>query len=205
MKQKRKGRFLTFIFSLLPGAAEMYMGFMKNGVTLMAVFFLVFAPVLVWGGMDFLIMLGAVIWFYGFFHARNYAGMTDEEFYSMEDKYIWEEFSELKGVNFTNATAKKVIAAVLILLGLGQLWNYFSGIIYNLIPGDYWNDIYPVVSQIPQVVIAVLFVIAGVFMIKGKKQQLNAAPDVEIKRIAELPPKQETPVEVVDSDQTKEA
>ena len=36
---KKKSGFWTFIFSLLPGAAEMYMGFMKMGVSLMGLFF----------------------------------------------------------------------------------------------------------------------------------------------------------------------
>ena len=38
MKQQKKGKFFTFIFSFIPGAAEMYMGFMKQGVSLMADF-----------------------------------------------------------------------------------------------------------------------------------------------------------------------
>ena len=41
MKTKKKNRFLTFCFSMLPGAAEMYMGFMKTGVSLMSLFMLV--------------------------------------------------------------------------------------------------------------------------------------------------------------------
>ena len=205
MKQKKKSRFFTFLFSLLPGAAEMYMGFMKNGFSLMILFFLSFVPMIFFSSLEFLMVLGVVIWFYGFFHARNYAGMNDADFEAMDDHYIWEEFNEFKGVNFKNATAKKILAAILILLGVGQLWNYFSDIIYGLIPGDYWNDIYPVVSQIPQVVIAVLFVVAGVAMIKGKKKELNDAPDVEVKYITEIPQKQEAPVEVVDSTQSKEA
>ena len=42
MKTKKKNRFLTFCFSMLPGAAEMYMGFMKTGVSLMSLFMLVY-------------------------------------------------------------------------------------------------------------------------------------------------------------------
>ncbi len=205
MKQKRKNKFFTFIFSLLPGAAEMYMGFMKNGFTLMILFFLSYIPVLFFSSFDFLMALGVVIWFYGFFHARNYACMSDEEFEAMDDHYIWEEFDELKGMKFANKSVKKIIAVVLILLGVGQLWNYFSSAVYNLIPGEYWDSIYPVVSKIPQVVISVLLVVVGVAMIRGKKRELNQAPDVEIKRITELPQKQESPVEVVDSTQSKEA
>lgn len=35
---KKKNAILTFIFSMLPGAGEMYMGFMKQGVSLMSMF-----------------------------------------------------------------------------------------------------------------------------------------------------------------------
>ena len=57
MKQKKKSRFLTFIFSFLPGAAEMYMGFMKNGFSLMMIFFLSFIPAMLFDGLGFLMML----------------------------------------------------------------------------------------------------------------------------------------------------
>ena len=204
MKQKRKNRFFTFIFSCLPGAAEMYMGFMKNGVTLMICFFLSFVPMLFFRSLDFLMALGVVIWFFGFFHARNFAGMSDAEFDAMEDKYIWEEFPEIGNIRIANTTVKKCIAAVLIILGCGQLWNYFSGIIYNMIPQNIWSDIYPVIEGIPSVVIAILFVAVGVFMIRGKKKELDIAPTVEVQRIAEILPKQEEPQVVADSE-TKEA
>ena len=37
MTRKKRG-FWTFIFSLIPGAGEMYLGFMKRGVSTMLVF-----------------------------------------------------------------------------------------------------------------------------------------------------------------------
>ena len=40
MKPTKKNNFFTFIFSFLPGAAEMYMGFMKNGFSILAIFFI---------------------------------------------------------------------------------------------------------------------------------------------------------------------
>jgi TM2 domain-containing membrane protein YozV len=205
MKQKRKNRFFTFIFSCLPGAAEMYMGFMKNGLTLMIFFFLSFVPIVFFSSFEFLMALGLVIWFFGFFHARNYASMTDAEFDAMEDRYIWEEFPELGNIRIANTTVKKVIAAILIILGCGQLWRYFSGIIYNLIPQNIWNDIYPVVEGIPSVAIALLFITVGVLMVRGKKRELDIAPTVEIQRISEITPKQEEKPEVVADSETKEA
>ena len=40
MMRHKKNRFWTFLFSLFPGAGEMYMGFMKQGVSLMTLFLL---------------------------------------------------------------------------------------------------------------------------------------------------------------------
>ena len=44
MKNK-KSRFWVFVFSFLPGAGEMYMGFMKMGLSLMLGFMLTVAVV----------------------------------------------------------------------------------------------------------------------------------------------------------------
>lgn len=42
--RKRKNGFWTFVFSFIPGCAEMYMGFMKMGLSLMVAFFGLWAP-----------------------------------------------------------------------------------------------------------------------------------------------------------------
>ena len=186
MKQKKKNRFFTFIFSFLPGAAEMYMGFMKNGFSLMLCFLLPFALVVIYGGLDFLMPICAVMWFYGFFHARNYAGMDDMTFDAMTDKYIWEEFSDLNFNKVSGKTAKKWIAAALIVIGAALIWDYFSGILYRLIPEGYWDDIYPALSNIPQVVISILMVIVGIRMVVGKKKELDTTSDVDVKPIADI-------------------
>ena len=41
--QKQKRGFWLFIFSLIPGAGEMYMGFKKQGISIMFLFWGVFA------------------------------------------------------------------------------------------------------------------------------------------------------------------
>lgn len=186
MKQKKKNRFFTFIFSFLPGAAEMYMGFMKNGFSLMLCFLLPFALIVIYGGLDFLMPICAVMWFYGFFHARNYAGMDDMTFDAMTDRYIWEEFSDLNFNKVSGKTAKKWIAAALIVIGAALIWDYFSGILYRLIPEGYWDDIYPALSNIPQVVISILMVIVGIRMVVGKKKELDTTSDADVKPIADI-------------------
>jgi len=162
------------------------MGFMKNGFSLMLCFLLPFALIVIYGGLDFLMPICAVMWFYGFFHARNYAGMDDMTFDAMTDKYIWEEFSDLNFSKVSGKTAKKWIAAALIVIGAALIWDYFSGILYRLIPEGYWDDIYPALSNIPQVVISILMVIVGIRMVVGKKKELDTTSDVDVKPIADI-------------------
>ena len=186
MKQKKKNKFFTFMFSLIPGAAEMYMGFMKSGLSLILLFFFTFTPILFWGSLEFLMTFSVVLWFYGFFHARNYAGMDDQEFDGMEDKYIWEEFADIKWLKVQNKSVRKWVAAILILIGAAQLWDYFSDIIYRLIPEYWWDDFYPAVSNIPQVVISILLIVIGIRMIAGKKRELDIAYEADAKPVTEI-------------------
>lgn len=88
MKTKKKNRFLTFCFSLMPGAAEMYMGFMRTGTELM-LFFLGMIMIPSFLGLEGLSILAVVIWAYGFFHANHLASLSDEEFAQVEDNDIF--------------------------------------------------------------------------------------------------------------------
>ena len=87
MTKKRNG-FLRFCCSLLPGAGEMYMGFMKMGLSLMSMFFgiIVAASIFELGPLA---VLAVIAWFYSFFHVHNLAGLSDEEFYAVEDDYLF--------------------------------------------------------------------------------------------------------------------
>lgn len=173
MKPKKKNKFFTFLCSFLPGAAEMYMGFMKMGISLLVVFFAGFAlPVLIQAS-DVFICLTFIIWIFGFFHARNLATTDEQEFEKIQDQFIWEEYTEGKLVNISGKTGRKVLAWVLIFLGATILWQNFKDLIYRLIPDFLWETCYPVVSNIPGTIIAVLIIFIGIKLIAGKKQALG--------------------------------
>ena len=91
--KKQKHGFWVFIFSLIPGAGEMYMGFKKQGISIMLLF---------WGsialasitGLGWLAMFLPVIWFYSFFNVHNLKSLSEEEFYSVDDNYVLTEASK---------------------------------------------------------------------------------------------------------------
>ena len=62
----RKSRILTFLFALWPGAGQMYLGYMKRGVSLMGIFCLLIS-ITGFLNLSFLFFLLPVIWFYAFF------------------------------------------------------------------------------------------------------------------------------------------
>lgn len=169
----RKGNgFWRFCFSLLPGAGEMYMGFMKQGVTIMAIFFGC-CGLSGWLHMQIFALMLPVIWFYGFFHVHNLANMSDEEFYSQEDGFTLEDLKIFGGMQ--PEKARKYLALGLILIGCAGVWQIVTRWISNIlkrydISTQLWSEI---VRNVPQIVFSILLIYIGVQLVKGKKKELE--------------------------------
>ncbi|RKM61815.1 hypothetical protein D6856_06330 [Butyrivibrio sp. XB500-5] len=176
MEIKKKNKFFTFIFSFIPGAVEMYMGLMKNGFSIMGCFALPFALCTVFPyilqGVFMAFML--LIWFYAFFHAWNVFSLSPEKLAGLKDKYIWEEF-EFKGkLKLPEGAVRKYMPIVLIIWGLSMIWSYISRIVFRIIPDEMWDNLYSLINDVPEVVVAILLIVIGIRLIRGKKKELEA-------------------------------
>lgn len=172
MNKRKKSGLLTFCFSLFPGAGEMYLGFMKMGLSLMGIFFATF----ILGqslNMGALICLGIIVWFYSFFHVHNLAGLPDEDFINTEDVYLFnlDEFFS-KDKKFVHKY-RNIIAAVLIILGIILVWKGIISICYYYLPEVIVRILSRIGHIIPQIVTGIGIILAGFYMIKGKKEELN--------------------------------
>ncbi len=164
MTNKKSG-FLTFIFSLIPGAGEMYMGFFKQGLSLMLLIFLICA-IGSFFGMEFLIMLLPIIWLYSFFHVHHLRSLSQEEFYMIEDKFLFLDDMQAYKQNW-NIGTKKVIAVVLVIMGVIMLWNTLINTLSWLLP-DFFKEIgYRVAYFVPRIVMGCAILYAGFKMLKG--------------------------------------
>lgn len=173
---KKKNSFLTFCFSLLPGAGQMYMGFMKRGISLMSAFFLMIF-LSTWLGLSPLMFIMPVIWFYSFFDVFNLRAMTDADFNAMEDDYIlFPDFTKEKSRMFQNKY-RNVIAGALIVVGITILWNNIYDLSYRLFPRFISNFIYSFGHYIPQVMIGFAIIAFGIYLIRGKKKELDLLED----------------------------
>lgn len=161
----QKNRFWTFVLSLVPGAGEMYFGLYRQGVSLMFCFFLVMlVPLML--QVSALSLLCIILWFYSFLHTHNLRSMPLEEFCQLEDRYLWDGVA----VNFQwNARNKWVVAVALIVIGAFLLWeNLFAWLGWYL-SGFLGNFFY----RLPRAVIGVLVLLLGVWLITGKKRELD--------------------------------
>lgn len=174
MKQKKNNVF-RFIFSLLPGAGEMYMGFMKMGVSLMTLFFALIA-ISSFLRFDFMIFICIVIWFYSFFNVHNIAGMPEEEFCLLEDKYLI-HFDQLFSTKFTFKLKNKTVGIFLIVLGFYTLSAEIWRMIGYLLPDEIALIVDSIFYNSPRFLIGIGIIILGFYMIRGKKKQLELLED----------------------------
>lgn len=170
---KKRSKFWTVVFAMLPGAGHMFNGFMKKGVSIMGLFFMMWF-IASWLNLGALTLLTPVVWFYAFFDCINLRFQEDEDFYSQYDDYVF-DISAVKQLNLENPRLKSVIGIGLIIVGVYALWN-------NVILHFLWNyDLFPhvvvrVISEIsyviPQLIVGVLIILIGVTLVKGKKKEV---------------------------------
>ena len=170
--QKKKNGFLVFCFSFLPGAAEMYMGFMKMGFSLLAVFAAAICIVSLIGVPE-LSVIPAIMYVYSFFHAHNIAGLDDKRFMELKDDYFFglERVSELG--EQLKGKYKKWAAIALIVLGAVMIWRTGLDLL-----GDYLGfsniivkALYRITEYVPRCIIGVVIIVVGIRLIAGKKDE----------------------------------
>lgn len=171
MKKQKKSRFWTFCLSFIPGAAEMYMGFMKAGLSLMTLFVAIcfFAMTLNIGPLLF---IGCISWFYSFFHARNLASLTVEELEQMEDDYVIDIEAFMSKHMKQEKWNQKWIAYVLIVIGGYILFHGAISGLRLVMPDEFFYHVAMLEELFLRSVIGVMIVYVGLRMIRGKKNEL---------------------------------
>ena len=170
----KKNSLWRFFFSLIPGAGEMYMGFLKMGVSLMSLFFaIIFIASSLWLGP--LILIDIIVWFYSFFHVHNLASLSDEEFYSVEDRYLF--FNSDIAAHQTDLLKKKkkILSIVLILSGIVMTWEGCLSILNDILPWETFKYLNYLSHEIPRICVGIAIIILGILMIRGKKKILQDA------------------------------
>lgn len=171
MKNRNKNHFFLFCFSLLPGAGEMYLGFMKHGISLMVVFWgiIAFCSWLYIGPFLFLL---PVLCFYSFFHVHNLAKMPEDKFQAEPDNYLF-GIDNLVSLNGVFRQFQTAIAVILILIGISALWSCLEELLYLLMPNYLYEVLSRLTDLLPRLVIGIMVIALGIYFIHGRKAALQ--------------------------------
>lgn len=172
MKTQKKSKFLTFCFSMMPGAAQMYMGFMKMGTSLMFLFFLIIILAM-WLNQGAIAACCVIVWFYSFFQANHLAGLGDEDFDAVDDRFLF-GMESLPGMERLVKEHNKWIAVLLIFAGGCLLWDSMASLMYHALPEELSfisRTMRRIGDYVPSLVIGCGIIFLGVRMLEGKKEE----------------------------------
>ena len=171
MRMKRS-KFLTFLFSLIPGAGHMFMGFMKIGISLMAAFTLVIF-VGSWLDISPLMFILPLIWFYSFFDCLNKRYSSDEEFACIEDNYLFSIDKLLASGSLMFEKRRLMAGILLLLLGAYLVWNNLvhGMLIYGYITRELYQTVRAIMDFAPQFILGVVIIIIGIKLVLGRKKE----------------------------------
>ena len=156
----KKNGFLTFIFACIPGAGQMYYGYMQRGLSIAMILILCVMAATV---VEPLLFLCLVIWMYSFFDTYDLirhmaAGEPKEDSLLVLGNY--EEIKKLLPPQYDTFIS-----------------NWLYSLLCNLVGNGYAYDI---ITGIPNVVIAALLIFAGLKLLGLHPEKKN--------RDDELPP-----------------
>ncbi len=160
----KKSSFLTFCFAFIPGAGQMYQGYMKRGLSLITLFCfgIMFAAILPYSAI-----LLPIVWMYSFFDTFNLCNSPQMDGYLLQNE--WME-------SIKDAVSRKPvwIGGGLILLGAWILFDTFiHPLLYHLaaivgIDRWYYIELY---NNIPKMVFSVIIIYFGFKLAFGKNKK----------------------------------
>ncbi len=166
--KRQRNKFLSLIFSCMPGAGQMYMGFMNRGLILMSAFFgAMFLSSIFFGELLFIL---PIIWFYAFFDSINLAWADSESFEKEPDTVQMME--KAVGKN-PLSKYKKGVGVALILLGVYVLFEKIHWILNDLAYKYLGENFFYLADSIPRMFISVIIIIIGIKLILHKKKEMG--------------------------------
>ena len=173
-----KNGFLTFCCAFIPGAGQMYQGYMKRGLSLILTACLIG---MVSSLLNPVMLLLVVVWMYSLFDTFNLRAQIIADT-APEDDYLIHFDPRDKRLARALLDSHKLVGWCLI--ATGALIAY-EQIIMNTL-GDIlwrwgqkapvWRAIYLVMDQLPEVVLCVALILCGIWLVRGPRAK-KAAPE----------------------------
>ena len=178
----KKNGILTLLFAFIPGAGQMYQGYMKRGLSLITMFCL-FVVIGV-STLQVLTIGCAIVWMYSFFDTFNLRAQIGAGT-APEDDYLVHFDPQDKRLARMMMDSHKLVGWGLIALGAIVFYN---NIIMRVLGDVMWRwgqdnpvfrAIYLMLDALPQIVVCVALIVCGMWLVRGPKNKKTKQPAEE--------------------------
>ena len=167
----KKNGILTLLFACIPGAGQMYQGYMKRGLSLITLFFLcIMAGML----LEPLVLTALIVWMYSFFDTFNLRAQFIAGTAPADDYLVHFNTKDARLTLFFRDSHKLVGWA---LIALGAMVAY-QNIIMRVLGDVMWRwgqnspffrAVYLMLDELPQIVTCVALIVCGLWLVRGPK------------------------------------
>lgn len=166
-----KNGFLTFCCAFVPGAGQMYQGYMKRGLSLILTACLIG---MVSSLLNPVLLLLVVVWMYSFFDTFNLRAQIGAGTAPQDDYLVHINWHDQRMEQFM-LDSHKLLGWGLIALGAlvayqNILMNTLGDIVWRWGQSSpFFRALYLMMDQLPEVVVCVALIICGAWLVRGPK------------------------------------
>ena len=167
----KKNGILTLLFACIPGAGQMYQGYMKRGLSLITMFCL-FIIVGSTTGLDALVVGCIGVYMYSFFDTLNLRAQLAAEKAPEDDYLVHFNWHDARMTQFMGESHKLGGWG---LIALGAI-VFYNNIIMRVLGDVMWRwgqdnpvfrAIYLMLDALPQIVVCVALIVCGMWLVRG--------------------------------------
>ena len=167
----KKNRILTLLFACIPGAGQMYQGYMKRGLSLITLFFLcIMAGML----LEPLVLTALIVWMYSFFDTFNLRAQFIAGTAPADDYLVHFNTKDARLTLFFRDSHKLVGWGLIALGGLVAYENVIMRVFGDVMwrwgqNNPVFRAFYLMLDELPEVVVCVALIVCGVWLVRGPK------------------------------------
>lgn len=167
----KKNGILTLLFACIPGAGQMYQGYMKRGLSLITLFFLcIMAGML----LEPLVLTALIVWMYSFFDTFNLRAQFIAGTAPADDYLVHFNTKDARLTLFFRDSHKLVGWGLIALGGLVAYENVIMRVFGDVMwrwgqNNPVFRAFYLMLDELPQIVTCVALIVCGLWLVRGPK------------------------------------
>lgn len=167
----KKNGILTLLFACIPGAGQMYQGYMKRGCSLIMLFFLcIMAGML----LEPLVLTALIVWMYSFFDTFNLRAQFIAGTAPADDYLVHFNTKDARLTLFFRDSHKLLGWGLIALGGLVAYENVIMRVFGDVMwrwgqNNPVFRAFYLMLDELPQIVTCVALIVCGLWLVRGPK------------------------------------